>query len=136
MNMVLTASTASRISLDAPVENVSTCRDLGAAISGFEQVARERSQQLVSAEDLSVTALPDGSTLKSDLLRALRVYRSSDEDYMRWAEHQQATGCADGDSPPEVVTASNLTSNAARAAFNGNWDPIAEWYNYPTDPFF
>ena len=136
MNMVLTASTASRISLEVPVNNVSTCSNLGAAVSGFEQVASQRSQQLVSAENLSVTALPDGSTLKSDLLRALRVYRSSDEDYMRWAEHQQATGCADGDSPPGVVTTSNQTSNAARATFNGNWDPIAERYNYPTDPFF
>jgi hypothetical protein len=136
MNTVLTASTASRISLQGPVEDVSACRDLGAAISQFGQVSAERSQQLASAEDLSVTALPNGYALKSELAQALRVFRSSDQDYLQWAEHEQATACADGGSAPEAVTASNQRSDSAKMIFNDNWNQVAERYGYPTDPNF
>jgi hypothetical protein len=138
INMVLTASAASLSNLQNLSDDVAACGNLSSDISQLKQIANERSQELTSAQELNVSAISGGATLKSQLVQALRVSLSADQDYVSWAMQQKDDGCAEGTTSQYFQDALALDSQAKadKDAFRSSWNPIAQKYGYQTDPTF
>lgn len=138
MNQVLTDSTASLSNLQNLSDDVAACGILSSDISQMEQIASQRSQELTSAMDLTVSAIPTGATLKSELVQALQMSLNADRDYVLWAEQQQTSGCAYGYSSSYYQGAYSYDEQAidAKNVFKTNWGPVAAQYGYPASPNF
>ncbi|HET7014672.1 MAG TPA: hypothetical protein VFI65_12225 [Streptosporangiaceae bacterium] len=137
MNAVLTTSTTSRSPLQSLVSNVFQCRNLGEVIPQLQQIANQRSLELSKADGLSVGAIAGGATLKSELIKALKVSLRTDLDYILWAKLQQS-GCPNktGQSYLQQAEHGDQEATAAKQAFNASWNPVAQKYGYQTDPTF
>jgi WD40 repeat protein len=110
INNLLPQAAASRQELVSAVAEVSQCSNLSGAVSEIQQSANERSSELSTAQGLQVGELPDGFTLKSDLVQALQYSLNADNDYLSWAEAQESDGCSGG-SPSNVTTDNDGATN-------------------------
>src|SRR5262249_11256792 len=89
-----------------------------------------RRTELTQAGNLQVDAIPNGATLKSQLMTALQISLHIDNDYLAWAKQQQSSGCAVGTNSTYYQDASNEDSQATsdKETFLSTWDPIATTY--------
>lgn len=125
---LLSSSAASRGSLQPAVNNIGNCSDVPGAVAAISDVASQRKAELAKAEALATGSLPNGSTLKSDLVNALRYSLQADQDFLRWAQDQMNTRC----SAPAPLTAAyqagfsaSKAAETAKTAFIQLWNPIA-----------
>jgi hypothetical protein len=63
-------------------------------------------------------------------MRALRISLTIDNDYLKWAQQQQNSGCAVGANSTYYQQATALNSRATgdKQMFVATWDPIAIQY--------
>jgi WD40 repeat protein len=122
---LVTSSASSRLSLINAFQDALSCTKLSHAASQFQQVRNERQSELNQAERLSTRALPNGAALKSDLTQALQYSLDADNDYLQWAEHQQAS-CQAGSQPK--FPANSIKANLYKKLFARLWNPIASQY--------
>jgi hypothetical protein len=132
INNVLSASSAARKSLPGAVNEVLQCTNVAGGISQIQNVVNQRNSELSQASALSASALPNGATVKSDLVAALRASLTSDQDYLSWAQ-QQSSSCKPGRQTSAYQTALGADSQSATAkkTFAQAWDPIARTYGLP-----
>jgi hypothetical protein len=121
----------SRSQLGTPSNEVSGCYNLSSAVSQIQGIASNRQSQLASAQNLPVELLPNGGTLKSQLLTALRVSLRADRDYIAWGEDEESGGCGSGYAPAAALNGVNPQATASKEALTGTWNPIAPQYGYP-----
>jgi serine/threonine protein kinase len=126
---LLSSSATTRQALQTAVTQVQACTNLSGAVGQIQQVVNQRSGQYEQASTLSTANLASGSTVKSDLITALRDSLTADRDYLTWAQ-QQSAGCTPGAQSAAYTTAYNADqqANAAKAQFAQVWDPIAARY--------
>jgi hypothetical protein len=132
INSVLRASSAARKSLPGAVNEVLQCSNVAGGTSQIQNVVNQRSSELSQAEALSASALPNGTTVKSDLVAALHASLTSDQDYLSWAR-QQSSGCKRGRQTSAYQTALGADSQSATAkrTFAQAWNPIARTNGLP-----
>jgi hypothetical protein len=129
-NQLLVTSSNSRSSLGGPVNAVTNCQNLNSDISQIRQVASQRSSELSSAGSLQVSAIPNGAAAKSELMKALQVSLTVDNDYLAWAQQQQNSGCT-GTNSTYYQNAITLDKQATadKQAFVTTWNKIAAMYS-------
>ena len=88
MSSLLSSSAATRRSLEGAVADVRSCSSLASATSQIQAVASQRNAEYRRARALSMGGLANGTTVKSDLLAALRASLDADRDYLTWARRQ------------------------------------------------
>ena len=131
MNNLLTSSAESRMPLQSAVTNVMNCANVPGAVAQIQQVVSQRQAEYNKASALTTDALPNGSTLKNDLMLALRNSLDADKDYLAWARHELNFGCGSQSSAYDAALTADGTASQSKAAFVAVWDPIAGTYGYP-----
>ena len=112
------------------VSNVGQCINIASDVRQIQQIANQRSSELSQATALQTDAIPNGGTLKSQLMRALRVSLTIDNGYLKWAQEQQNSGCTVGTDSTYYQQATALNSQATddKLKFVDTWNPIATQY--------
>ena len=112
------------------MNNTGNCVDIDQDVTQIGDIANSRSSELNQVETLQFDKLPNGATLKSQLMSALQVSLQIDNDYLSWAKQQQSSGCAYGfnNTYYNNATAEDNTATNDKQAFLNNWDPIASQY--------
>lgn len=134
INSLLSSSASARQSLPGAVSNVLHCTKVAGAVGQIQVVVTQRNTEVSQASTLSVSALANGTTVKSDLLTALRSSLAADSDYLTWAQHQSSK-CKPGAQTSAYQAALGADSQAATAkkTFVGVWNPVAATYGLPQE---
>ena len=138
VNGVLTNSNISRTELSAAVTNVGNCLNVADDVTQINQIISDRQSQLASAESLQVDAIPNGTTVQSDLVAALEASIAADNDYLSWAQQQNEDNCAEGANSQYYSQAlsDDQTATDDKATFEQDWTPLADQYGYDPNPYF
>ena len=132
MNNLLLTSEQSRHTLSTTLINdVGHCGDVQGDVTKIQQVADQRSAEYNQATALQTDMIPNGATLKSQLMDALKISLQIDNDYLTWAQQQANSGCAYGFNSSYYSKATTLDSQATtdKQIFVGTWNPIAQKYS-------
>jgi serine/threonine protein kinase len=129
VNTLLGSSAATRRALQGAVSEARDCTDLTGAVSQIQDSVDQRSAEYSQASALSISGLPDGTIVKTDLTAALRSSLQADRDYLAWAR-QLELGCvpATQSSAYDAANAADEQANAAKEAFVQVWNPVAARY--------
>ncbi len=118
---------------------VHNCDDLSYDYAQISRIANDRAGELATANDLNVEAIPDGTTLKSELIAALQTSEEADQSYVNWANAELA-GCDPGSNYDSSFfgQAYQLDQQASteKDTFDSDWASIATQYNYDANPSF
>lgn len=112
--------------LVSATNNAQNCIDLPRSVRQIRQVRDQRQAEYDQAQTLQTGALSNGAELKSDLTQALSASLSADNDYLTWAQQQEAD-CQAGTAPPGISSANTQALND-KTSFIGLWNPIADQY--------
>ncbi len=127
MNSLLMTSMQTRTQWQFTVDDVTNCVDINDDVTNIGDIANSRQSELNDAENLQVDKIPNGATIKSQLIAALRVSLDIDQNYLAWAQQQQNSNCTTGTNSSNYVTATNEnpTATSDKDAFLSNWNPLA-----------
>jgi serine/threonine protein kinase len=134
VNVLLGSSATARKNLVGAVADVHSCARVAAAVSQIQQVVNQRSTEDRRASALSMAALANGTTVKADLLAALRSSLQADRDYLTWAQ-QQLARCRPG-APSRAYNAAigaDQQAGTAKETFVRAWNPVAARYGLPAE---
>ena len=106
--------------------NAQGCIDLPRSVRQIRHVRDQRQTEYDQAQTLQTGALSNGAELKSDLMQALSASLIADNDYLNWAQQQEAD-CQAGTAPPGIDSANTQAGND-KTSFIVLWNPIAEQY--------
>jgi serine/threonine protein kinase len=133
VNNLLSTSATSREQWDSNtlVTDVGNCVNIDSDVNQISDIAHERMSELNQADDLQTDAIPNGGTLKGELMTALQISLNIDNDYLAWAQQQQSSGCSVGTDSSYYDEATNMDSQATndKQNFVDTWNPIAQSYN-------
>jgi hypothetical protein len=102
-------------------------------VAAIQSSASQRQSEYNHAQSITVSALPSGSTLKSQLTRALFYSLQADNNYLTWAQEEQ-NGCfvSSQSSAYNAANQFSTRANTAKDNFAGIWNTqIAPTYNQP-----
>jgi hypothetical protein len=135
VSSLLSSSAATRRSLEGAVSDVRNCSNLGSAASQIQAVASQRNAEFNRASALTMSALANGTVVKSDLLAALRASRDADRDYLTWARRELRSGCRPNSQPPaySAAVSEDSQAGAAKATFVQAWNAVAAKYGDPQE---
>jgi serine/threonine-protein kinase len=130
VSTLLTSSAATRTALHDALDQVGACTNLGHAVSQLQNVVNRRITEYGQASTLRISALPDGTSVKSDLLAALNDSLRADRDYLTWAQQQLANGCTPSDQSHAFRAAASASqaADASKQTFARVWSPVAARY--------
>jgi hypothetical protein len=106
-----------------------TCDDVAAGVPGFQQVVRDRQQELSQSKGLKVDRLPNGSSLRKSMVAAYQSSLKADQAYLAWAQEVQGRGCGGKIAPLTAhykdAIAANGKAGPAKRQVVAAWKPIA-----------
>ncbi len=113
------------------VSNVGNCVSIPSDVSQIQAIASQRSSEYNRATALQTDMIPNGATLKSQLMTALQISLRIDRDYLAWARQQQNSNCAYGFNSAYYQQATNLDPQASndKQLFVDSWNPIAQQFS-------
>jgi hypothetical protein len=126
VDRLLDASSATRTKLNAAIDQVERCTGIAGAVTAFEQVEAERSDQVAQAQRFRVDALPDGESMRGALVAALRHSLEADQYFTAWA--RAVDGCrraAPHNADYSRGRAASDQAGAAKVQFLALWNPTA-----------
>jgi hypothetical protein len=113
-----------------------TCDGLAAAVPGFEQIVRDRWDELDEARNLPLDRLTQASELQQALTDSYQFSLEADRAYLAWARATGLQDCGDAAPPetPDLAKAHTADDRAAPAKrrFLRLWNPIARSQGLPT----
>jgi serine/threonine protein kinase len=129
VSTLLSSSTGSISQLEPALGEIDDCTDLAGGIRALAGIRDQRSREYAKAQHLSVSLLPEGSSLKSDLTQALRYSLLVDSGYLNWATRESQDGCQEGTEPgltdQDVTGQDNTQASDFKRDFLQLWNPIA-----------
>jgi serine/threonine-protein kinase len=130
VSALLTSSAATRTALHDAIVQVGACTNLNNAVSQLQDVVNRRITEEGQASTLRTSALPDGTSVKSDLMAALNDSLRADRDYLTWARQQLGHGCkpSDQSSAFRAAASASRAAAASKEAFARVWSPVAARY--------
>jgi serine/threonine protein kinase len=128
--LMISEQSRSRWNSSVLVSNVRQCINIASDVSQIQQIADQRSRESRQATALHTNLIPNGGTLKSQLMTALRISLTIDNDYLKWAKQQQDSGCSVGTNSSyyDQATALNTKATDDKQMFVDTWNPIATRY--------
>jgi hypothetical protein len=113
-----------------------SCDDVSAGVPGFQQVVRDRQQELSQSSGLKVDRLRDGSRLRLSMIAAYQSSLDADQAYLAWAQEIEAKGCGRRIAPLTAhykdAISSNDKAGPAKRQVVALWKPIASSHGLPT----
>jgi hypothetical protein len=129
INGILGWSGRSRAALFGALNDLGACRNLGGATEAVQTVADDRKQQIDALDNIDVSALPDGGSLRDILLKALNYSLEADQAFARWGDAEQS-GCEEDDNYNDGANYSQ-SATAMKRQFVSEWNPLAVTYGLP-----
>jgi hypothetical protein len=129
INGILGWSGRSRRALFGALDDLNECRNVTGATEALQTVANDRSHQIDALDDVDVSALPNGSSLRNTLLKALNYSLKADRAFVRWGDAQQ-NGCHDNADHDDAMAYSR-DATATKQQFLRKWNPVAATYGLP-----
>jgi hypothetical protein len=126
---ILRWSGRSRRALFGALDDLGTCRNVADATSALRSVADDRGGQIAALDNIDVSALPGGGSLRDTLLRALNYSVKADRAFVRWGDAEQS-GCGEDDNYDAGMRYSR-SATATKQQFVRKWNPIARTYGLP-----
>lgn len=128
--LMISQQSRSRWNSSVLVSNVGQCINIASDVRQIQQIANQRSNELSRVGALRTSRIPNGVTLKSQLMTALKISLRIDNDYLRWAQEQQNSGCTVGTDSTyyQQATALNGQATSDKQIFVSAWNPIARQY--------
>ncbi|GAA0373219.1 hypothetical protein NE235_36150 [Actinoallomurus spadix] len=112
-----------------------TCDDVSAGVAGFQQVVRDRQQELSRTKALKVDRLPNGTRLRQAMISAYQSSLEADQAYLAWAKKVRARGCGGRIAPLVAPYHDALSANdkagPAKRRVAALWKPIATAHGLP-----
>ncbi len=113
-----------------------TCDDVSAGVPGFQQVVRDRQQELSQSKELAVDRLQNGARLRRSMIAAYQSSLNADQAYLAWAQEIQARGCGHRIAPltahyKDAISANGKAGPAKRQVV-ALWKPNASSHGLPT----
>ncbi|MDN3356454.1 hypothetical protein [Actinomadura sp. DC4] len=113
-----------------------TCNDVSTGVSGFQQVVKDRQQELSQSKQLTVDQLKNGTRLRRSMISAYQNSLNADQAYLAWAQEVQARNCGGRIAPLTAHYRNAITANGkagpAKRLVVGLWRPIANTHGLPT----
>ncbi|WP_433179642.1 hypothetical protein [Actinoallomurus sp. CA-150999] len=113
-----------------------TCDDVSAGVAGFQQVVRDRQQELSQAKGLKVDRLPSGPRLRQSMIGAYQSSLKADRAYLAWAQGVRTRSCGAKVAPLTAAyknaIAANDKAGPAKRQVVALWKPIAGTHSLPT----
>jgi Protein kinase domain len=130
VNALLSAGAGANPRLLTALGAINQCADMASSVSVLTQIRDQRSTEYGRAQAISVSLLPQGSTLKADLTQALYYSLQADDQYLNWADQQSRGPCQEGSEP--ALASDNDQASADKDSFTQLWNPIALQYGLTT----
>ena len=133
VNNLLGSSAVTRRTLVDALTEVRNCGRVFRAVGQIRSVVDQRSTEYNHALALSTAAMTRGTTVKSDLLAALRHSMIADRDYLTWARQQLNSGCtpASQSQAYRAAVIADQQADASKGAFVQAWNQVAARYGVP-----
>lgn len=113
-----------------------TCDDVSAGVPGFQQVVRDRQQELSRSKSLAVDRLHNGQNLRRSMIAAYQHSLDADRAYLAWAQDVRARRCGGKIAPLtghyRQAIAANGKAGPAKRQVVALWRPIANNHGLPT----
>ncbi|MEV0406754.1 hypothetical protein [Actinoallomurus sp. NPDC050550] len=113
-----------------------TCDDVSAGVAGFQQVVRDRQQELSQSRGLKVDRLPGGPRLRQSMISAYQSSLKADRAYLAWAQGVRTRSCGAKVAPLTAAyknaIAANDKAGPAKRQVIALWKPIASTHALPT----
>ena len=134
---LLKQSHAARIRVVRATAGVGGCSMAPTAGIGLmNQSIRQRDKVLTQLKSVSVSAIPGGRGVVSDLQQVLRHSVAADRDFIGWMQEIQAKGKCPVNTRRSTSYQAGLAASGqadrAKAAFLGRWNPLARKFGQPT----
>ena len=126
---ILDDSARSRSELHAALQ--AACTTPTTSLNAMDDVATQRQNEIGQAEDLDLSAVPNGEELQSDLVSFLQASATADEAYRNYVEAVSVGGCDAGKSAYDEGNALSADAQSAKTAFFEIWTPLADQYGLP-----
>ncbi|RAY11328.1 hypothetical protein DPM19_30355 [Actinomadura craniellae] len=129
---LLRAGGASRAELGRALATARKCKTMPAALAGFQRVAQQRRQQMNKARTLEVSALANGTRLRSSLARSFELSLQTDLHFLKWAERNRR--CRKQPKPDANYRRGQQVSaqtTVAKNQFVTLWNPVASKTGFP-----
>lgn len=130
VNGIISWSGRSRRTLFGALADLNACRDIAAATAALRQVANGRASQIDALDELDVSALPEGASIRNTLLQALRYSLDADLAFIRWGENAQRPRCRKDDNHDQAMAFSR-DATATKKKFVRKWNPVARDFGLP-----
>jgi hypothetical protein len=107
-----------------------------AAVSEIGTVARDRAVLLSQLSSVSLSTVPNGNVVLSNLESAWQISDRIDRAFEQWASDEESNNCALSDSDiPSYQTTETLDpiSTNIKTRFVNSWNPIARRLNQPSN---
>jgi hypothetical protein len=132
VNQILKSGQTARGHLPSPLR---TCDDVAAGVPGFQQVVRDRQQELSQSKGLKVDQLQNGSRLRKSMVAAYQSSLNADQAYLAWAREVRGRGCGGKIAPLTAhykdAIAANDKAGPAKRQVIAAWKPIASGHGLP-----
>ncbi|MGI5166817.1 hypothetical protein ACQEU3_20935 [Spirillospora sp. CA-253888] len=135
VNLLLNASSDTRRTLARSLAFTGKCHDLPKAISGFQEVATRRQNQLQRTAGLKLDRLQQGERMRAYLRQSFQASLQVDRSLLTWAQRSQRrckgkprpdAGRAPGRAPAE------RRATTSKKRFVVLWNPVAKKTGQPT----
>lgn len=134
MSAVLDASVDARRVLAGALGRAGRCKDLPAAVQGFQNAVQRRQNQLNRTRNLKVGQLTKGEQLRTSLSQALQASLQVDQLLLQWAQRSRAH--CHGKPRPDAAHVPGRAQGERRATlakqrFVAVWNPVARKTGQP-----
>jgi len=118
------------------VDNGSCTAGVPGAVTEIGTIASDRAVLLSQLSSVSLSTIPNGSVVLSDLKSAWQISGRIDRAFEQWASEEESNNCAlsDSDITSYQTTATlDPISTSIKTRFVNVWNPIAERLNQPSN---
>ncbi|MBO2455929.1 hypothetical protein J4573_53265 [Actinomadura barringtoniae] len=134
VNDLLDASAGTKRQLAVALGKTGKCDQLPGAISGFQNVAQRRQNQLHRTQNLELDKLQRGEEMRASLREAFQASLEVDQALLSWAQQQQSN--CHGKPNPDAAhapgrAAGEQKATAAKRRFVKLWAPVAKAAGQP-----
>jgi len=131
------ASATARTLVKTAVPQVAACTMTPAdGITQLQQAITDRQNVITAMDALSVSAIPDGQSMRTDLGNVLQLSINADRDFIGWMQDPQSTLACPASTAPDTDYHTGLQVSAqavqAKNDFLAIWNPLARQFQLPT----
>ncbi|WP_067475526.1 hypothetical protein [Actinomadura hibisca] len=135
VNLLLNASSDTRRTLARSLTLTGKCQDLPQAISGFQEVATRRQNQLRRTAGLKLDKLQQGERMRAHLRQSFQASLQVDQSLLTWAQRNQRH--CKGKPRPDAAKAPGRAPAEQRATLSKKrfvvlWNRVAKKTGQPT----